>query len=103
YQFLKIGAHSFIGALTHVNMDVPAYVMVNGYPPAPKGINTTGLERRGFSKESILGLRQAYKLLYRKGKQVEQALRELEEMVPECPEVRLLIDSVQASTRGIVR
>lgn len=103
YQFLKIGAHSFIGGLTHVNMDVPAYVMVNGNPPGPKGINTTGLERRGFSRESINVLRTAYKVLYRKGLQLEEALAQLEQMAQGCAEVRPLIDSVRASTRGIVR
>src|SRR5688500_700829 len=56
YQFLRIGAHSFVGAQTHVNMDVPAFVLVKGNPPKPKGINITGLERRGFSKEAILAL-----------------------------------------------
>ena len=44
YQFLRIGAHSFVGGLTHINMDVPAYVMVKGTPPEPKGINVTGPE-----------------------------------------------------------
>lgn len=103
YQFLKIGAHSFIGALTHVNMDVPAYVIVNGNPPGPKGINTTGLERRGFSRESINTLRAAYRVLYRKGLPLNAALQELDELTGRCPEVKLLAESVRASTRGIVR
>ncbi|HWK54063.1 MAG TPA: acyl-ACP--UDP-N-acetylglucosamine O-acyltransferase [Hyphomicrobiales bacterium] len=103
YQFLHIGAHSFIGAQAHVNMDVPAYVMVKGTPPAPKGINTVGLERRGFSAESIQTLRRAYKLLYRSGLSLEQALAELGQLSPTCIEVQVLIDSVRASTKGILR
>jgi UDP-N-acetylglucosamine acyltransferase len=103
YQFLRIGAHSFIGAQSHVNMDVPAYVMVNGTPPEPKGINTTGLERRGFSKEAILALRRAYKVLYRNGNTVEQALAELTEMARTTPEILALAESVRASTKGILR
>jgi UDP-N-acetylglucosamine acyltransferase len=103
YQFLRIGAHSFIGAQSHVNMDVPAYVMVNGMPPEPKGINTTGLERRGFSKETIMALRRAYKIVYRNGNTLEEAVAELTEMAGSVPEVVALIDSIRASRKGILR
>lgn len=103
YQFLHIGAHSFIGAQSHVNMDVPAYVMVNGTPPEPKGINTTGLERRGFSKDAILALRRAYKVVYRNGNTLEEALAELAEMARTVPEVVALIESIRASKKGILR
>jgi len=103
YQFLRIGAHSFIGGLTHVNMDVPAYVMINGNPPEPKGINVTGLERRGFSKEAIAALRRAFKILYRRSLTLEEALQQLAELAQEAPEVNLLIASVRASTKGILR
>lgn len=103
YQFLHIGAHAFIGAQTHVNMDVPAYMMINGVPPRPRGINVTGLERRGFSKQALQALRQAYKIIYRNGNTLEQALVELEDMVKKAPEVGVLIESIRASTRGILR
>lgn len=103
YQFLRIGAHSFIGAQAHVNMDVPAYVMVKGTPPEPKGINAIGLERRGFDKDSIQTLRKAYKLLYRSGLTLEQALDELSVLATSCTEVKALIDSIRASTKGILR
>jgi UDP-N-acetylglucosamine acyltransferase len=103
YQFLRIGAHSFIGAQTHVNMDVPAFMIVNGNPPEAKGINTTGLERRGFSKDSIMVLRKAFKILYRHGNTLEEALAEMETLAAGTPEVATLIDSVRASTKGILR
>ena len=103
YQFLRIGAHSFVGAQTHVNMDVPAFVLVNGNPPKPKGINITGLERRGFSKESILGLRKAFAILYRKGLLLDEALTEMQLLVESAPEVATLIASVRASQKGILR
>lgn len=103
YQFLRIGAHSFIGGQTHVNMDIPAFMLVNGNPPEPKGINVTGLERRGFSKDSIAALRKAFRILYRRSLTLEQALSELQQMVDEAPEVATLITSVKASTKGILR
>jgi UDP-N-acetylglucosamine acyltransferase len=103
YQFLRIGAHSFIGAQSHVNMDVPAYVIVKGTPPEPKGINITGLERRGFSRDAIRALRKAYSILYREGNTVDEALTEMQELVESTPEVAALIASVRASSKGILR
>jgi len=103
YQFLRIGAHSFVGGLTHINMDVPAYVVVKGTPAEPKGINITGLERRGFSKDSIRGIRQAYKIIYRQGLKIDEALKQLELLVKEHAELQLLIDSIKASHKGIIR
>lgn len=103
YQFLRIGAHSFIGGQTHVNMDVPAFVMVNGIPPQPKGINITGLERRGYTKDAIQALRKAYKILYRNGNTLEQAMIELEQLALGAAEVQVLIDSIKSSQKGILR
>ncbi len=103
YQFLRIGAHSFIGGQTHVNMDVPAFVMVKGNPPKPNGINVTGLERRGFSKESIQALRKAFTILYRKGLLLDEALSEMQLLVESAPEVATMIASVRASQKGILR
>jgi len=103
YQFLRIGAHSFVGGLTHINMDVPAYVVVKGTPAQPKGINITGLERRGFSKDSIRAIRQAYKIIYRQGLKIDEALKQLEPLVKEHAELQLLIDSIKASHKGIIR
>ncbi len=103
YQFLRIGAHSFVGGLTHINMDVPAFVIVKGTPAEPKGINITGLERRGFSKESIRAIRQAYKIIYRQGLKIDEALEQLEPIVEKHAELKLLIDSIKASQKGIIR
>jgi UDP-N-acetylglucosamine acyltransferase len=103
YQFLRIGAHSFVGGLTHINMDVPAFVVVKGTPAQPKGINITGLERRGFSKETIRTIRQAYKIIYRQGLKIDEALKQLQPLVEEHADLQLLIDSIKASQKGIIR
>jgi UDP-N-acetylglucosamine acyltransferase len=103
YQFLRIGAHSFIGGLTHINMDVPAYIIVKGMPPEPKGINITGLERRNFSKDAIKAIRKGYKILYRQGLNIDGAVKELEKLAVDHAEIQLLIDSVKASQKGIIR
>jgi len=103
YQFLRIGAHSFVGGLTHINMDVPAYVMVKGTPAEPKGVNITGLERRGFSRDAIKAIRKAYKLLYRQGLKADEAVAEMAKLALEYPEINALIESVESSRKGIIR
>lgn len=103
HQFCKIGAHSFSGMGTAIGKDVPAYVTVSGTPAEAKTINTEGLRRRGFSPEAINQLRRAFKIVYRQGLTLELALERLDTMLRETPEVKVLIDSIRASERGIVR
>lgn len=103
HQFCKIGAHSFSGMGTAIGKDVPAYVMVNGSPAEAKNINAEGLRRRGFTKEDINLLTKAYKTIYRRGLTLDEALAELQPQAVDSPALQLLIDSLNASTRGIVR
>jgi UDP-N-acetylglucosamine acyltransferase len=103
HQFCKIGAHSFSGMGTAIGKDVPAFVTVSGSPAQAKTINLEGLRRRGFSSEAISQLRRAYKIIYKQGLTLDMALQRLEMMMSGSPEVRILIDSLRASERGIVR
>ncbi len=103
HQFCKIGAHSFSGMGTAIGKDVPAYVTVAGSPAEAKNINVEGLRRRGFDQRVISELRRAYKIVFRQGLTLELALQRLEAMKKATPEVQLLIDSLNASERGIVR
>lgn len=102
HQYCKIGAHAFTGMGSAVGKDIPAYVMVAGAPAAARNINLEGLKRRGFSKEQIANLSKAFKIVYRKGLTLENAIQELQSM-QDSEELRELIQSLQASTRGIVR
>ncbi len=102
-QFVKIGAHAMIGGVTHVGQDVPAYMLVSGQPAAVRSINTVGLERRGFSPEAIKQLRTAFKVLYRRGLSLNEALTQLHEMTKGCSEIVPLIASIESSTKGIQR
>lgn len=103
HQFCHVGAYSFIARATYVTKDVVPYVMIAGHATSACGINTVGLRRRGFSSSAIDHLRRAYKIIFRKGLTVQQAVAELEMMQADCPEVVLLIDALNQSTRGIVR
>ena len=103
HQFCKIGTHSFSGMGTAIGKDVPAYVMVNGSPAEAKSINAEGLRRRGFSKDDIATIMKAYKLIFRRGLTLDEAMLELEEMAKNCSALDALIDSLKTSSRGIVR
>ena len=103
HQFVSIGAHAFLGAGSTVLKDVPAFVTVQGYPATPHGMNVEGLRRRGFEKPAMTALRRAYKVVYRESKTVREALDELEPLAEEHPEVRVFVDSIEHSKRGIVR
>ncbi len=103
HQFCSIGDHAFLGMYGGVSQDVPAYVMVSGQPPRPRGINSEGLKRRGFTAEQIRNIREAYRLIYRSGKSRDEALLELETRLADQPELQQMIDSARASTRGLLR
>ena len=103
HQFCRIGAHSFTGMGTAVGKDIPAFMMIAGAPAAARSINIEGLKRRGFTKDDIALLTNAYKTLYRRGLTVDEALLELAPQAEHNAHIQTLIDSLKASTRGIVR
>jgi UDP-N-acetylglucosamine acyltransferase len=108
HQFVKIGAHSMTGAGTVLLQDLPPYVMSQGYPAEPKGLNAEGLRRRGFSAGAINTLKQAYKSLYRDGLTFEQAKAAIADLKEQCdPQalaaVSVFHDFLGAVTRGVIR
>jgi len=102
-QFLHIGAHAMIGGMTHITNDVPAFVIAAGTPAVARSVNTVGMERRGFSKEEIAAVRQAFKTVYRKRLTLEEAMAELVAPAESSAAVRCFVDSIKVSTRGIQR
>ena len=103
HQFCTLGAHCFTAFGSVVGQDVPPYVLISGHMARPHGLNTEGLRRRGFSSETLRQLRQAYKVIYRSGLTLDQAIARLQEMVEECPEVGLFVEALTKATRGIIR
>lgn len=103
HQFCKIGSHVITAVGSVVFKDIPPYVTAAGYDAKPHGINAEGLKRRGFTAESILQIKRAYKALYRNGLSLEEAKIELAAMQDSTPEIKLLTDFLNISTRGIVR
>lgn len=103
HQFCRIGAYAFLGMYGGVSQDVPAYVMVSDQPPRPRGINTEGLKRHGFSAEQISNIRNAYRLVYRSGLPRDEALAGLRERLVDQPELQPMVDDIAASQRGLLR
>lgn len=103
HQFCHVGQHAFTGMGSAVGKDIPAYVMVTGSPAQARSINMEGLKRRGFSKDDIAVLNKAFKTVYRRGLTLDDALIELQPMLSECPQLAPFIQSLENSSRGIVR
>ena len=103
HQFVQVGAHSFCGISAVITQDIPPHVLVAGNPAAPRGVNSEGLKRRGFSPEAIAGIKQAYRLLYRAGLSFDEAQREIAELAESVPELAETVAFLAGSTRGILR
>jgi len=102
HQFCHIGAHAFTAVNSVVVQDIPPYIMAQGHNAAPRTINAEGLKRRGFQPNQILNIKRAFKLLYRQGLTINEAVEKMRELDAET-ELSPLIDFVQNSQRGIIR
>lgn len=102
HQFCRIGKHSIIGGCSKVVMDIIPYVMADGHPARPYGINIVGLKRRNFTKEKIEILNKAYKIIFKSGMNTKDALKKLEE-INNCDEIKDIIEFIKASERGIAK
>lgn len=103
HQYCHIAPYSFTAMGTAVGKDVPAFVTVAGNPAEARSMNFEGMRRRGFSPATVQALRRAYKLVYRSGLTVDEAVEQLIDSAAEHPEVALFRDSIRHSTRGITR
>ncbi|HUW98389.1 MAG TPA: acyl-ACP--UDP-N-acetylglucosamine O-acyltransferase [Acidiferrobacter sp.] len=103
HQFCRVGEHCMTGIGTVTFQDIPPYVVAAGNTAKPYGINITGLKRRGFSAEGISGLKKAYKLLYKSGLRLEEAIAEIKGLVDGHPEIGVLVRFLQVEGRGIIR
>jgi UDP-N-acetylglucosamine acyltransferase len=102
-QFVRLGAHAFIGGATRVAQDVVPYIKMGGIPPVVLGTNSIGLSRRGFAKESIDKIEKVVRLLFKAGLNTTQALAKIRETVESSPEVDRFVKFVESSQRGILK
>ncbi|WP_119343137.1 acyl-ACP--UDP-N-acetylglucosamine O-acyltransferase [Facilibium subflavum] len=104
HQFCHIGSYAFISHMALITQDVPPYLMVASSPKtSPCGINVEGLKRAGFSSSTIRSLREAYKIIYRQGLRLVEAIEKLKELEKTVPEVSGFVTLIEQSQRGIIR
>ena len=101
HQFCRIGKFAMIGGCSKVVQDVPPFMIADGNPAETRTVNKIGMERHGISEEAQSALKSAYKILFREGLSIPNALARIEKDLPPLPEVSHLIQFVRASERGI--
>jgi len=101
HQFCRIGKMSIIGGCSKVVQDVPPFMMADGNPAQTRTINKVGLERRGVSDEAQAALKQSYRILFREGLTITNALARIEAEVPALPDILHLVEFIRKSERGI--
>ena len=104
HQFSHLGAYCFITPTTLIGKDVPPYLMVmGGLKATPCGINAEGLKRAGFSSEAIANIRKAYKILYRRGLKLDEAIEQIAAMPQYHNELDCFVAMLRENHRGIIR
>ena len=101
HQFCRIGKLAMIGGCSKVVQDVPPFMIADGNPAETRTINKVGMERNGIPEEAQNALRQAYKILFREGLTIPNALAKIEKELPSLPEIKHLVQFIRASERGI--
>lgn len=101
HQFARIGCHAFVGGVSAVRKDVPPYVKASGNPMALYGLNSVGLQRRGFGEEVRTELKRAYRIFFHSSLNVRQALAQARSELASFPEVEHFLGFVERSERGI--
>ncbi len=101
HQFVRVGTHSFVGGGCRVAKDVLPYIKIAGTPVKVSGLNTVGLKRRGFEDSQLERIKAAYRLIYRSGLNVTQAIERIEIEIEPSEEIKTLLDFIRGSQRGI--
>lgn len=102
-QFSRIGAHTYVAGHTVINKDVPPFIKAGRVPISYAGVNSVGLQRRGFSNETINAILEVYRTIYNKGLNTSQALDFVEQQLPPCAEKDAIVSFIKESKRGIIK
>jgi len=103
HQFTRIGAHVMASGGSMITQDVPPYTIVQGDRAKVVGLNLVGLKRRGFAPDVLKTIKQAYKLVFRAGLKLEEAIAEIESTLEKSAELNLFVDFLKKSERGLAR
>lgn len=103
HQFVRIGSYAYVGGKSAVVKDIPPYVIAAGDRAKLHGLNSVGLKRHGFSQETLSSLKKAYRIIFRIGLTLNEAIERVKAEVEQVPEVNDLIHFIKSSERGITR
>lgn len=103
HQFTRIGAYAMVGGFSGVGQDIPPYTIASGARAKLFGLNTIGLKRHGFSEEAINNLKKAYKILFREKITLKDAIKKIQDSIPQTKEINHLIEFIKQNKRGICR
>lgn len=103
HQFVKIGRNAMVGGFSKLVQDVLPYTIVDGRPAHVSGLNSVGISRAGISIEARKAIKQAYKIVYRSGLRLNQAIAIIEQEIPSCEEVDHMLRFLRNADRGICR
>jgi UDP-N-acetylglucosamine acyltransferase len=101
HQFCRVGRMAMIGGCSKVVQDVPPFMLADGNPAQTRTVNKVGLERRGVSEAAQVALKQAYKILFREGLTISNALARVQAELPPLPELEHLVQFARSSERGL--
>lgn len=102
-QFARVGAHTYVAGHSVINKDVPPFIKAGRSPISYAGVNSVGLQRRGFSNETINMILEIYRIIYNKGLNTSQALEHIDQQLPSCDEKNLIVSFIKSSKRGIIK
>lgn len=103
HQFVKIGQHVMVGGGSLVRKDIPPYVKAAREPIAYAGVNSIGLKRRGFTQEQVNRIQDMYRILFVKGNNTKQAVRLIQDEIPDCEEKTSILNFIDEATRGLIK
>lgn len=102
-QFVVVGAHTFLAGTSKVRKNVPPYIRVAREPLQYIGVNSVGLSRRGFDKETINQIEDIYRLIFVRGHNTSKALELVEQEIPDSPVRKQIVEFIKNSSDGIVK
>ena len=102
HQFCHVGGYTMVGGGTRFSQDIPPYIICAREPAAYCGLNLVGLRRRGFSKEQIDNIHNAYRIIYQGGMTLKEALQKVRDEIPASPEIDYIVQFIEDSKRGFV-
>jgi UDP-N-acetylglucosamine acyltransferase len=103
HQFCRIGRFAIIGGCSKIVQDVPPFMIADGNPAEIRGVNLVGLERKGFTAESVKWIKEAFRLIYRSKQNTRQAVEAIRQELPQNEEIMQIIEFIEQSQRGIIR